>query len=310
MGEMIYLDLTYRCNQRCLFCVSDHTNHKQFLDYQIDQTVLREVFYSTGKTYNILHISGGEPTLHPNLPELCAYAKNQVQTVLLSTNGIRFADRAYAKSILKTGIDSVIVPFFTVDASVHDEIVGHKGSFFKLIKGLQNLTELAAIFDTTFILKILTLRPVLKSLYLLPPFWTQNNIVPSEVQISGLHLSGKILNSPHLIPPADALSESVSKLIKALLSDNIPFSVYDIPWCILDDTALELLLSYGVLRPDNDAKDYMKIYWRGKRLGQRESHRFDVCKMCDIPDFCNGLYPKNVHLIEQSYNVMVRPLKF
>ena len=46
MTQMIYLDLTYRCNQRCLFCVSDHTNHKQFLDYQIDQNVLDEIFYN------------------------------------------------------------------------------------------------------------------------------------------------------------------------------------------------------------------------------------------------------------------------
>lgn len=129
------------------------------------------------------------------------------------------------------------------------------------------------------------------------------------MQISGLHLNGKILNNHHLIPQADTLSKYVSNLIKALVSHNIPFSVYDIPWCILDDTALELLLAHGILRTDNESKDYIKIYWRGKRLGQREFYRFEACNLCDVTDFCNGLYPKNIHLVKQSYNALVRPLK-
>src|SRR5262249_2507671 len=53
----------------------------------------------------ILQLSGGEPTLHPNFFELLRWLQNNsgIQYVLLNTNGVRIAnDDAFAHELAKT----------------------------------------------------------------------------------------------------------------------------------------------------------------------------------------------------------------
>ena len=47
---------------------------------------------------DVLQISGGEPTLHPEFFEILAYAKSQpIRHLMVNTNGIRIAqDEAFA----------------------------------------------------------------------------------------------------------------------------------------------------------------------------------------------------------------------
>jgi uncharacterized radical SAM superfamily Fe-S cluster-containing enzyme len=48
----------------------------------------------------ILQLSGGEPTLHPELIEIIRYAKDMgIQDVVVSTNGIRLIEESFAKEL-------------------------------------------------------------------------------------------------------------------------------------------------------------------------------------------------------------------
>ena len=81
--------ITTVCNMNCYYCFSHHDNdNKQFhmTDRLIDVTIqkLREA----AKTYSIrLVILGGEPTLHPNLKEICEKCLTFCRKVIVVTNG-------------------------------------------------------------------------------------------------------------------------------------------------------------------------------------------------------------------------------
>ena len=61
--------------------------------------------------------TGGEPTLRDDLPELIAHAESNGQVSGLLSDGLRLADPAYLDSLLKTGLDHVMIVLQPADDS-------------------------------------------------------------------------------------------------------------------------------------------------------------------------------------------------
>src|SRR5215813_6510192 len=78
------LDLTYRCNERCVHCYLDHDDHGEMTLAEIkdllDQLADAGVF--------LLTISGGEIFLRPDLFEILEHARKLLFSVKIKTNGI------------------------------------------------------------------------------------------------------------------------------------------------------------------------------------------------------------------------------
>jgi uncharacterized radical SAM superfamily Fe-S cluster-containing enzyme len=72
----------------------------------------------------LLQLSGGEPTLHPDIIEIVRYAKDLgIQDVAVSTNGLRLLEEDFAKAIAET--DPVIyLQFDTFNTEVSKKIRG------------------------------------------------------------------------------------------------------------------------------------------------------------------------------------------
>ncbi|MCA9647728.1 MAG: radical SAM protein [Polyangiaceae bacterium] len=85
------VELTQGCNLRCPMCYASSAPggaHESLEDVKraIDRLVAAE-----GQA-EILQLSGGEPTLHPDFEQVLAYAyERNVQHVMVNTNGLRFA---------------------------------------------------------------------------------------------------------------------------------------------------------------------------------------------------------------------------
>lgn len=303
-NKLLYYDVTYKCNLRCLYCVSEKTNEAYSLDY--DASNYRSVF-DNNQNCNILHISGGEPTLFKNLIELCQSARKSFEYVLISTNGIKLSNYTFAKELINTNIDVIVVPFISINSDIHDQVVNVKGSFKRLITALQNLSKLCQDSKTCLFIKVLATQPGIYDLPAMPSFWREHGINPSRVQISGLHLAGKLLDHLEIMPSGRDLRKNISEFIYNI--GDIPFSVYDLPWCILEQKALETLIGYGELNFLKD-EEYVKINLNGRKVGKRYSHHFVNCHECQIVKFCNGYYPQNIEKIGQDLIAMIKPIKF
>jgi len=81
-----YVNLTNKCNLRCLHCLGDYTvgseNELFFDEWKniIDQLILMKVFY--------INISGGEPTQHPEFDKIINYLGYRGLHFILTTNGV------------------------------------------------------------------------------------------------------------------------------------------------------------------------------------------------------------------------------
>ena len=72
-------------------------------------------------------LTGGEPTLHPDLPNIVRELRRRGLRVLIATNGQRFAESPkYVRLLKKRGLWKVNLQLDTLDESVHEELRGNR----------------------------------------------------------------------------------------------------------------------------------------------------------------------------------------
>jgi len=91
----LLIDITSRCNIKCKYCF--HATGKD--NYTPD--IIYEAIHN--KDYAPFILTGGEPTLHPDLPEIVKEISKHGETILL-TNGVKLHDEGYLDQLLKAGL--------------------------------------------------------------------------------------------------------------------------------------------------------------------------------------------------------------
>jgi SynChlorMet cassette radical SAM/SPASM protein ScmF len=84
--------------------------------------------------------TGGEPTLHPQFPELLQVQKNNGLSGVIETNGM-LVTGALADLMMAANIMQVSVSLDSADAAVHDDIRGVAGSFKRTVSGIESLVS-------------------------------------------------------------------------------------------------------------------------------------------------------------------------
>ncbi len=102
-GCNIIIEVTDACNLRCPTCYAgsgpEHNNHRSLphVERMLDAAVRNE------NEPDVVQISGGEPTLHPEILQILDAARSRpIQHLMLNTNGIRLAkDPAFASALAR-----------------------------------------------------------------------------------------------------------------------------------------------------------------------------------------------------------------
>jgi radical SAM protein with 4Fe4S-binding SPASM domain len=130
----VQLDLTYRCNERCVHCYLDHHDHGEMTTAEIkdllDQMADAGVFYLT--------ISGGEIMMRRDFFEILEYARMRTFCVKLKTNGIMIRKKE-ADRIKALGVETVQISIYSHIPEVHDAITKLPGSLEQSIEAIRLL---------------------------------------------------------------------------------------------------------------------------------------------------------------------------
>ena len=131
----VQLDLTYRCNERCVHCYLDHEDHGEMttaeIKHLLDEMADAGVF--------ILTLSGGEIFLRKDFFEILEYARLERQfCVKLKTNAIMIREREAAR-IRDIGVESVQISIYSHRPEVHDAITLVPGSLQRSLEAARFL---------------------------------------------------------------------------------------------------------------------------------------------------------------------------
>ncbi|MCS6798902.1 MAG: radical SAM protein [Myxococcota bacterium] len=162
------------CPMRCAFCFVDRSVG-DFETAALQSAI--DAMARAGADHLVL--SGGEPTIHPDLPALVAHARARgLRVIEIQTNGVRCADEGYARRLVDAGLNKATVSLHAFEASRSDDITGMRGAFERTVEGLRRLRALGV---QTQIAHVITRRNVAD----LPDFarWVARTFLP------GPHLS-------------------------------------------------------------------------------------------------------------------------
>ncbi len=132
----VHLDVTYRCNERCVHCYLDHEDHGEMTTAEIkgvlDQLAEAGVFFLT--------LSGGEVFLRRDFFELVEYARRLLFNVKIKTNGVMIREPE-ARRLRALGIETVQISVYSHRPEVHDAITKLPGSFARSMRTIRFLHD-------------------------------------------------------------------------------------------------------------------------------------------------------------------------
>jgi uncharacterized radical SAM superfamily Fe-S cluster-containing enzyme len=121
----VLLEVTDRCNLHCAICFAD-SGRRETEDLSLEKIawLLERAITAVGPSN--LQLSGGEPTLRDDLPEIIEVARRVGYSFIqVNTNGLRLAsDRSYGRRLRAAGLSSVFFQFDGVDDETYRSLRG------------------------------------------------------------------------------------------------------------------------------------------------------------------------------------------
>lgn len=145
----VNIDLTYRCSNDCRHCwlrlpADDPARERELSLEEIKDLADQARALGTRRWA----ISGGEPMLRPDFPEIFDYLTGRCASYSLNTNGALITPEI-ARLLTRQG--SKMVALYGATAEVHDHVTRKPGSFEATMKGFRLLKEAGAGFTVQLI---------------------------------------------------------------------------------------------------------------------------------------------------------------
>ena len=155
-GKCYELILNYNCNARCRFCSQGDFDKALNAPFA---AVARNIYSAYKAGYRRLGLTGGEPLIRPDILKVIALGKSVgFKFIRVQTNGIKLADPAFCRALVKAGLTFCKFSFTTDKASVHDKLVGVPGALAKALRGLEHLRRLKIRLGTNILVNRLNYK--------------------------------------------------------------------------------------------------------------------------------------------------------
>jgi len=135
-SKCLLLYITKRCDLCCPICYHRFHYNPAKERFSIEDILNIVKDYKNG----LIVLSGGEPTLREDLPEIIKLIKKSGNQVELYTNGLKLLDINYVKKLKKSGLKTICFSFDGFDDNVYQRLRG-KNLLEKKIKILNNLEK-------------------------------------------------------------------------------------------------------------------------------------------------------------------------
>ena len=130
----VQLDVTYRCNERCVHCYLDHEDHGEMSTQEVTGVLAQ--LADAGVFF--LSLSGGEVLMRRDFFEIVEHARRLQFNVKIKTNGVMIREKEAAR-IRELGVEQVQISVYSHRREVHDAITKLPGSLERTLQAIRFL---------------------------------------------------------------------------------------------------------------------------------------------------------------------------
>ena len=115
------IEITQRCNLTCPTCyASSSPDHHEFMTLERFRDLVDDLLAKGKGSADLIQLSGGEPTLHPELGPMIDYALERgVRQVYINTNGIKLSPPGLCGATRRLRRSGLGIPAVRWSATLH-----------------------------------------------------------------------------------------------------------------------------------------------------------------------------------------------
>jgi len=157
-----WVRITRACNNNCLFCL-DRENQNGSI-FSMEEIIL-DLKSGLKKGIRRVVISGGDPTVHPNLIEIIKKAKELgYQHIQIITNGRMLAYEKFAVDLKRAGLDEVTFSLHSHIEKDFELMTGVKGGYRQALQGLLNAQKQGFIVSVDIVINKINYKKLKETL--------------------------------------------------------------------------------------------------------------------------------------------------
>lgn len=284
LANLGYIQVVRHCNHLCGFCSNPTTPYVHDFD---SMKVLVDDFVARG--YFGVILTGGEPTLHPELPRITAYARQCGLHVRMITNGTRLADPAFAKAMGEAGLQLVHVSVYSVLPEVEAELRGTEGTLDKAFGAIDQAHANGIEVNVNCVINRLNADHLHHNVrYFLEHHphvrhFVWNNLDPSMGRAE--------TNAERFTPRLADFELSLHRALRLLHRSGRTFRVEKVPLCFMTDFAWASTETRKIVKREERIVHFLddKQTVRQTEWGHIYA---DDCGVCSLREICGGLFDR------------------
>ncbi|MFK7998152.1 MAG: radical SAM protein [Polyangiales bacterium] len=284
MANLGYIQVVRHCNHLCGFCSNPTTPYSH--DFESMRPLVDD-FVARG--YFGIILTGGEPTLHPDLPRICAYARDQGLHVRMITNGHRLADRQFAKDMANAGLQLAHVSIYSVRPDVEEALRGTKDTLPRAFAALDNAGAQGIEVNINCVINKLNASHLDENVRHLVRHHPQvrhfvwNNLDPSMGRAE--------VNQDKFTPRLADFELSLHRAMRFLHKSGRTFRVEKVPLCFMTDFAWASTETRKIVKGEERIVCFLDAK-QSVRQTDWEHIYTDGCEQCSLREICGGLFDR------------------
>jgi len=284
MANIGYIQVVRHCNHFCGFCSNPTTPYTH--DFE-SMKVLVDDFVARG--YFGVILTGGEPTLHPELPRICEYAREQGLHVRMITNGHRLADPAFAREMGDAGLSLVHVSIYSVKPEVEAKLRGMEGTLDRAFAALDNANAQGIDANINSVINRLNADHLdfnVRTLVAQHPFlhhFVWNNLDPSMGRAE--------VNQDEFTPRLADFELSLHRALRFLHKSGRTFRVEKVPLCYMADWAWASTETRKIVKGEERIVHFLDEKQTVRQTDWEHLYS-ESCGVCSLRTICGGLFDR------------------
>ena len=261
----------------------------------VDDLVQREYFG--------VILTGGEPTLHPELPKIARYARDQGLHVRMITNGHRLADDKFAKDLAEAGLQLVHVSIYSTRPDVEEKLRGTPGTLERAFRALENANKYGIEVNINSVINKLNadhLHETIEHLTQNHPYirhFVWNNLDPSMGRAE--------VNQADFTPKLADFEFSLQKALTILHESGRTFRVEKVPLCYMTEFAWASTETRKIVKLEERIVHFLDDKQTVRQVDWDHIYA-ESCDNCTLRPSCGGLFDRgNGYDPKELYPVFV-----
>ena len=288
MANIGYMQVVRHCNHYCRFC--SNPSNGRIIDLDRAKATIDE-FVTMG--YDGLILTGGEPTLFPELPEVIRYAIEKKLPPRMITNGSQIRRMEYLRTLYDAGLRHVHLSFFSNRPAVEAYLTQIPDALQAKTEALENMAQLDMFVNINVVINKYNSDHLSEHVRWL----VERCPRVAHIVFNGLEPLMMRPGGEDTIPRPVEYEVELNRALTYLRSVGRTFRVERVPLCYMTEFAECSTETRKLVKGESRAIYFLdqRDFFVQNEANLRPSYgKVDRCRACTLNDICIGLYKMDI----------------